>query len=207
VTENRISAFVESLNSYPSRVSRDLAESLQHFDMQNSNAAEFNEELFDIAMQEIQKFYFSIPVSFTEFKMVRTRQVQWHTLLENVSQITYPTLDKVTGFNCANFPEQPMFYGSNSLESTLLECGVRDEESTVSGVFELNEGASISLVLIGQADHVRRHNQLSIVAPDILADIQSIFSLLNMDARNAFQSCDAYLADCFRRVESHRYTN
>lgn len=199
--------FVDRLNSYPWRVARDVAEALRAFDAQNLAAEGFDENLYSIAAEEFGRFFLSVPVNFSSFQTMRSRPVQWHTLYENVSQIIYPESSKVTSTNRANFAGQSIFYGSNGIDTTLLECGIQSETSVITGQYRLKDGCQISLIILGQIDHFRRHQRLTVQAPGIENILTDIFNGLSFDARQALYFCDAFLADYFSRTENAECRN
>jgi len=183
-----------------------LIRTLKDFYKKNRSVDKFDEEYFVEIFDQIKPIFHAFPIQFSKFEMYRSRSVSFATDYQNIKQISYPPIDKVRNIGRCNLKGQSMFYGSNSVPTTLLEMKLNKSARlcAVVGKFRLKEDKDINILSIGECDHYRRHQKLRVDSPGVIDSMKERLDNLDDYSRLALQFVDSYLADFFRCIPNSK---
>lgn len=182
-----------------------LIQELRGFSERNRIAERFDEDDFVATFEKISPFVTLVDISFDQFELVRSRPTQHGLDFEHVKQMGYPPPQRVRKPGRCNFEGQPIFYGSNNVETSFLEVGFSEHEPcAVIAQFRLKEGAGLVLRPIGELDHYRRHRRPRLGTPGVAEQLDELLNRLEYYDQITHWFVDAYLSDFFSRIPNDR---
>lgn len=180
---------------------KQLFQQLIDFSERNRVASKFDEADFSATFDRITPLVQAFPIDFPRFEMLRSRAIALFTDLENIKQMSYPPPHRVKRMGRCNHISQSVLYAASDLPTSFLEVGFTEAEPcALTAQFNLRAGEKLTLLPIGELDHVRRHGRSRLGTPGVTEQIEHLQKSVDAHELLALNFVDAYLADYMSRT-------